>query len=76
MLYWAGDVNTDDVVDGQDLSIQGTAFGSEPGDARWDGRCDIAPRHSYRADLHPQDNFIDIEDLYVTGASIGKHMEY
>jgi ABC-type transport system substrate-binding protein len=76
MLYWAGDVNTDAVVDGEDLSIQGTAFGSGPLDPRWDGRADVAPRHAYRADLHPTDNFIDIEDLYITGASIGKHMEY
>ena len=76
MIYWAGDVNTDAVVDGEDLSIQGTAFGSEPGDARWDARADIAPRHAYRADEHPLDDFVDIEDLYVTGASIGKHKEY
>jgi hypothetical protein len=69
-------VNTDAVVDGEDLSIQGTAFGSGPLDPRWDGRADVAPRHAYRADLHPTDNFIDIEDLYITGASIGKHMEY
>ena len=75
-LYWAGDLTKDGVVDGQDVSIPGAAFGSEPGDWRWDVRADIAPRHPYRADIHPVDEFIDIEDLYVVGASIGMKKEY
>jgi hypothetical protein len=36
-----GDINGDGKVDNKDLVLLAKAYGSKPGDANWDPRCDL-----------------------------------
>jgi ABC-type transport system substrate-binding protein len=69
MFHWYGNVNTgeetSEKVDIQDVALEGIAWGSYNGGARWDQRCDLVV-----------DNFIDAEDLRVVGAAYGKQKVY
>jgi hypothetical protein len=50
-----GDFDDDGDVDFEDFAILAAAWRSQPGDANWNPDCDISE----------QDNFIDLDDLYV-----------
>jgi len=69
LFHWYGNVNTGEEakekVDIQDVALEGLAWGSFSGGARWDQRCDLLV-----------DNFIDAEDLRVVGAAYGKQKVY
>lgn len=58
-----GDVNEDGVVDIEDLVLVALAWGTGPGDPRW----------NLMADLN-EDNFIDIVDLATVGSHIGQQL--
>jgi len=56
-----GDLNGDKIVDGRDLGIVGRAYGSKPGDDRWNDIADVY-----------KDDFIDGRDLGVVGRNYGR----
>lgn len=56
-----GDVNDDGIVDIIDGVIIGVAFGSKPGDPKWNPIADIVP-----------DNFIDIQDIVLWAIHFGE----
>jgi len=60
-----GDISGDGIVDIEDIIICALAFGSRPGDIKWDERADIWPQ--------PEgDNLIDIFDLVTIAINYGK----
>ena len=56
----AGDLNDDGVVDINDLSIVGDAYGSTPGDPDWDATTDTN-----------EDGIMDVYDLAIVGRNYG-----
>jgi hypothetical protein len=56
-----GDVNDDGIVDIVDGVIMGVAFGSRPGDPKWNPIADIVP-----------DDIIDIQDIVLWATHFGK----
>jgi hypothetical protein len=57
----AGDVNSDNVVDSQDVAALADAFGSTPADSRWNEDADLNG-----------DGKVDIEDLGLLASNFGK----
>jgi parallel beta-helix repeat protein len=58
-----GDINSDGIVDINDIVIAALAFGSYPGHPRWNPIADIK-----------QDGIIDIIDLVIIGVNFGKRL--
>jgi hypothetical protein len=56
----AGDLNVDGKVDIRDIAIAAKAFGSLPGDPRWDPRSDIN-----------KDNRVDVIDMVSIALKFG-----
>jgi len=61
LLELEGDVNGDRIVDIIDGVIIGVAFGTEPGDPKWNAIADIV-----------SDNFIDIQDIVLWATHFGE----
>jgi hypothetical protein len=64
-----GDANLDNKVNIADLAIVGRAFGTRPGDARWDPRADVG--RNTGNPLPIPDGKIDIGDLIIVGRNYG-----
>ena len=56
-----GDINGDGIVDVFDFMIVATAFGSKPGDSRWNPDADLN-----------NDGLIDIFDVWAVAKNFGK----
>jgi hypothetical protein len=61
-LYLYGDVNHDGLIDIRDLARVAAAFGSYPGQPRWNRNTDVN-----------EDGIVDIRDLVITGVRFGQH---
>jgi peptide/nickel transport system substrate-binding protein len=59
--YLPGDVNHDGVVDAQDLTKLGDAYGSAPGTQYWNSSCDFNG-----------DSKVDVLDLFTVGRNYGR----
>jgi hypothetical protein len=64
-----GDANLDNKVNVQDLAIVARAFGTTPGQARWNPQADIA---SNGGNIRPvPDGKVDMADLVLVGKNYG-----
>jgi Ca2+-binding EF-hand superfamily protein len=57
-----GDINGDGKVDNKDLVLMAKAYGSKPGDANWDPRCDLN-----------NNGVVDLTDLVTLAYHYGEH---
>jgi uncharacterized protein (DUF2141 family) len=57
-----GDVNGDGKVDMNDIGTAARAFGSQPGDLKWNPDCDLN-----------HDGKIDLKDIGLTARNFGQH---
>lgn len=57
-----GDINGDGKVDNKDLVLFAKAYGSKPGDANWDPRCDFN-----------SNGVVDLTDLVTLAFHYGEH---
>jgi hypothetical protein len=62
-LSSVGDINSDNYVNIKDAVLLGVAFGSKPGDANWDHRCDLN-----------RDGYVNIKDAVILGNHFGQHV--
>ena len=62
-----GDINDDDVIDINDFGLLADAYGSVPGDANWDDRCDLNRNEA----VDPQDQAILQTSFGKAGDCIG-----
>ena len=71
--YFLGDFDADALVQGTgDLTVLGTAFGTQPGDDYWNNEADIGPTDTHlRLGIPTTDNIVNFEDLMIFALNYG-----
>ena len=71
-FHWIGDVNSDGIIDIDDLNKAGKAYGSDSGDPDYDEDVDTDPEPVY----HENDDRCDMRDIAELAKNWGKQRDY